>query len=93
MRVVALILFALFLSPSPAWVQTRKPASLNELVSYMGTDREQLLYAGAKAEGKLMWYTSLAGGSYKALVAAFEANIPGSKSTSTAPAAPTCLSG
>jgi iron(III) transport system substrate-binding protein len=79
MRVVALILFAFFLFPSPAWVQTRKPASLNELVSYMGADREQLLYAGAKAEGTLMWYTSLAGGSYKALVAAFEAKYPGVK--------------
>ena len=79
MRVVALILFALFVSPSPAWVQTRKPASLNELVSYMGADREQILYAGAKAEGKLMWYTSLAGGSYKALIAAFEAKYPGVK--------------
>jgi iron(III) transport system substrate-binding protein len=77
MKVVALILFALFVSPSPAWVQTRKPASLNELVSYMGADREQILYAGAKAEGKLMWYTSLAGGSYKALIAAFEAKYPG----------------
>ena len=30
MRVVALILFALFVTPSPAWVQTRKPATLNE---------------------------------------------------------------
>lgn len=77
MRVVALILFALLFSPSPAWVQTRKPASLNELVSYMGADREQVLYAGAKAEGKLMWYTSLAGGSYKALITAFEAKYPG----------------
>jgi hypothetical protein len=33
MRVLALILFALLLSPSPAWVQTRKPPSLNELTS------------------------------------------------------------
>ena len=79
MKVVALILFALFASPSPAWVQTRKPASLKELVSYMGADREQILYAGAKAEGKLMWYTSLAGGSYKALITAFEAKYPGVK--------------
>src|SRR5687767_15954335 len=77
MRVVALILFALFVFPSPAWLQTRKPASLAELVSYMGADREQLLYAGAKAEGKLMWYTSLAGGSYKALITGFEAKYPG----------------
>src|ERR687898_1951414 len=77
MTVVALILFALLLSPSPAWLQTRKPASLPELARYMGPDREQILYAGAKAEGKLMWYTSLAGGSYKELIAAFEAKYPG----------------
>jgi iron(III) transport system substrate-binding protein len=77
MRVVALILLALVFSPSQAWLQTRKPASLSELVSYVGADREQMLYAGAKAEGKLMWYTSLAGGSYKALIAAFEAKYPG----------------
>jgi iron(III) transport system substrate-binding protein len=76
MKVVTLILFALLISPSLAWVQTRKPASLNDLVSYMGADREQILYGGAKAEGKLMWYTSLAGGSYKALIAAFEAKYP-----------------
>ena len=79
MRLIALILFALFCFPSSAWAQTRKPANLNELVSYMGADREQVLYAGAKAEGRLMWYTSLAGGSYKALIAAFEAKYPGVK--------------
>ncbi|MBM4263329.1 MAG: extracellular solute-binding protein [Deltaproteobacteria bacterium] len=78
MRVVALVLFTLLLFPSPARAQTRKP-SLNELVSYMGADREQLLYAGAKAQGRLMWYTSLAGGSYKALITAFEAKYPGVK--------------
>ena len=77
MRLVALILLALVFSPSQAWVQTRKTANLSELVSYMGADREQMLYAGAKLEGKLMWYTSLAGGSYKALIAAFEAKYPG----------------
>jgi iron(III) transport system substrate-binding protein len=79
MRVIALILFALWFSPSLAWAQARKPASLAELASYTGADREQLLYAGAKAEGKLMWYTSLAGGSYKALMTAFEAKYPGVK--------------
>jgi hypothetical protein len=93
MRVVALILFALLLSSSLAWAQARKPASLSELVNYMGADREQMLFAGAKAEGKVMWYTSLAGGSYKALIAAFEAKYPGSESRSTAPGAPSCLSG
>jgi iron(III) transport system substrate-binding protein len=43
----------------------------------MGADREQVLYAGAKAEGKLMWYTSLAGGSYKELIKLFEIKYPG----------------
>jgi iron(III) transport system substrate-binding protein len=79
MKIVAFVIFALLISPSEAWLQARKPASLAELVNYMGADREQMLYAGAKAEGKLMWYTSLAGGSYKALAAAFEAKYPGVK--------------
>jgi ABC-type glycerol-3-phosphate transport system substrate-binding protein len=42
-------------------------------------DRERLPYAGAKAEGKVTWYTSLAGGSYKAMVKAFETKYPGVK--------------
>jgi hypothetical protein len=77
MRIVAFVVFSLLISPSQAWLQARKPASLAELVNYMGADREQMLYAGAKAEGKLMWYTSLAGGSYKAIMAGFEAKYPG----------------
>ena len=36
-----------------------------------------MLYAGAKTEGKVTWYTSLAGNSYKELAAAFEAKYPG----------------
>jgi iron(III) transport system substrate-binding protein len=79
MRVIAFVIFALLVSPSQAWLQARKPASIAELVNYMAADREQVLYAGAKAEGKLMWYTSLAGGSYKALANAFEAKYPGIK--------------
>ena len=77
MRIIALVVFVLLLSPSEAWLQARKPASLAELVNYMGADREQILYAGAKAEGKLMWYTSLAGGSYKELVKLFETKYTG----------------
>jgi hypothetical protein len=73
MSIGAFVLLVLLLSPLQPWSQARKPASLAELVSYVGADREQALYAGAKAEGKLMWYTSLAGGSYKALITAFEA--------------------
>jgi hypothetical protein len=33
-------------------------------VRYAGNDREQVLFAWAKAEGKVTWYTSLAGASY-----------------------------
>jgi iron(III) transport system substrate-binding protein len=73
--IVALLL--LLLSPSEAWVQNRKPMSVSELVTYNGADREQVLYAGAKTEGKLVWYTSLAGDSYKAIMKAFETKYPG----------------
>ena len=49
------------------------PSTLAELAVYNGPDREQLLVAGAKKEGKVVWYTALAGGSYKDLARAFEA--------------------
>ena len=62
MKIVGWIVVVLLLSPSDAWVQTKKPASIAELASYLGADREQLLYAGAKAEGKVVWYTSLSRG-------------------------------
>lgn len=77
MRLIPFVIFALLFSPSEAWLQVRKPTSLADLASYMGADREQVLYAGAKAEGKLMWYTSLAGGSYKELIKLFETKYPG----------------
>ena len=51
--------------------------TITELAAYTGKDREALLYAGAKSEGKLTWYTSLAGDSYKAIVRAFETKYPG----------------
>jgi hypothetical protein len=35
-----------------AWAQPRKPATLAEIVTYNGADREQVLYNGAKGEGK-----------------------------------------
>ena len=48
-----------------AWGQAKKPVSFAELAAYTGADREQRLLAGAKTEGKVVWYTSLAGSSYK----------------------------
>jgi iron(III) transport system substrate-binding protein len=79
MKIVGLIVFVLSLSASPTWAQAKKPASIAELASYLGADREQILYAGAKSEGKIVWYTSLAGGSYKAIADEFEKKYPGVK--------------
>ena len=59
------------------WAQGKKPDSLAELASYAGADREQRLLAGARAEGKVVWYTSLAGSSYKELAKGFETKYPG----------------
>ncbi len=58
-----------------AWAQGKM--STEQLAAYNKPDREKMLYAGAKAEGKVTWYTSLAGESYKKLAAAYEARYPG----------------
>ncbi len=79
MKLFASILaMALFLS-SPVGAQSAKPMPFPQLGAYNKPDREQVLYGGAKTEGKVTWYTSLAGGSYKELAAAFEAKYPGVK--------------
>jgi len=79
MRIPGFVLCLLFLLPSEAWVQARKPMTITEIATYSGADREYLLYSGAKSEGKLTWYTSLAGESYKGMVKAFETKYPGVK--------------
>jgi len=56
-----------------------KPDCAAELAAYTGADREQPLLAGARSEGKVVWYTSLAGASFKEPMKAFEANYPGVK--------------
>jgi iron(III) transport system substrate-binding protein len=62
-----------------AWAQGKKALSVAELAAYTGRDREQRLLEGAKAEGKVVWYTSLAGASYKELAKGFETKYPGIK--------------
>ena len=57
---------------APARAQTSKAPSLAALAASSGADREQRLVAGAKPEGKVVWYTSLAGTSYKDLAKGFE---------------------
>jgi iron(III) transport system substrate-binding protein len=69
----AVLAFAALWHPVVLLAQVAKPATFAELAVYNGADREQLLVAGAKKEGKVVWYTALAGGSYKDLARAFEA--------------------
>jgi iron(III) transport system substrate-binding protein len=64
---------------STASAQSGKPTSIAQLAAYDKPDREQILYSGAKTEGKITWYTSLAGGSYKELASTFESKYPGVK--------------
>jgi iron(III) transport system substrate-binding protein len=78
-EMLGLVLCVLFLLPSEGWLQSRKPVTIAELVTYSAADREQVLYNGAKSEGKVTWYTSLAGDSYKGMVKAFETKYPGVK--------------
>ena len=77
MKLFLAVLSSLLLATTAAWSQIRKPMTIAELVTYNGTDREQVLYAGAKVEGKVTWYTSLAGDSYKAMIKAFESKYTG----------------
>ena len=68
-----------FLSGTYAWSQTVKSPSPAELASYAGADRERLLLDGAKREGKVVWYTTLAAEQNKQIASAFEAKYPGVK--------------
>jgi iron(III) transport system substrate-binding protein len=79
MKSFGAILLVLLAFASQSLAQGRKPMTISELVTYNGKDREQVLYAGAKNEGKITWYTSLAGESYKGMVKAFESKYPGVK--------------
>lgn len=76
--VFSVLLFVLALVSSVS-AQTSKPLSIEQLAAYNKPDREKVLYDGAKSEGKITWYTSLAGESYKQLAAAFETKYPGVK--------------
>ena len=79
MKFVSIALFWTFLITAPAWAQTRKPSSPADLASYTGADRERLLAQGAKREGKLVWYTTLAVVQNKQIASTFEAKYPGVK--------------
>ena len=75
---IATLLFV-FLISAPSWSQSGKPSSAAELASYTATDRERLLVDGAKREGKVVWYTTLAAEQNKQIAGAFETKYPGVK--------------
>jgi iron(III) transport system substrate-binding protein len=79
MKVLSSTVFLLLLISAPAWCQTNKPSSATDLASYTGADRERLLIDGAKREGKVVWYTTLAAEQNKQLAGAFEAKYSGVK--------------
>jgi ABC-type Fe3+ transport system substrate-binding protein len=68
----SLIVIVALANPITSWSQATKPTSIADLALYSGSDREQMLAAGAKKEGKIVWYTALAGNSYRDLAKAFE---------------------
>ena len=86
MRIVLLSLVFSFALIASSAAQTR---SLADLANYRGADREEMLKAGAKKEGKLVWYTSLT--AHRDIANVFEAKYPGIK-VETYRAGPTDLS-
>ena len=70
---IALLVFGC----TSVWGQTAKPISAGELASYTGADRERVLFEGAKREGKVVWYTTLAADQNKQIAALFEKKYSG----------------
>ncbi|MBM2805369.1 MAG: Extracellular solute-binding protein [Deltaproteobacteria bacterium] len=63
-----------FATLNSAVAQTK---SIADLANYRGTDREEMLKAGAKKESKMVWYTSLT--AHRDIANVFEAKYPGIK--------------
>jgi iron(III) transport system substrate-binding protein len=77
MNIAAATLFLVLFIAESAWSQTAKPVAPADLASYTGADRERLLHEGAKREGKLVWYTTLAAEQNKQIANAFEKKYAG----------------
>ena len=74
MYILSVVMLWSLLLVSSAVAQTR---SIADLANYRGADREEVLKAGAKKEGKLVWYTSLT--AHRDIANVFEAKYPGIK--------------
>jgi iron(III) transport system substrate-binding protein len=77
MDIAAAALFLFLFASQSAWSQTAKPVAPADLASFTGADRERLLHEGAKREGKLVWYTTLAAEQNKQIANAFEKKYAG----------------
>jgi iron(III) transport system substrate-binding protein len=75
MKLLHVTIVMLLALVNPGWGQTKRPKTQDELAVYSGPDRQQILSEGAKAEGKIIWYTSLSG-NYKEIVEAFKKKYP-----------------
>ena len=75
MKTLSLAVGIVLMTSWLAWGQGSKPKTLEELAVYTGPDRQRILLEGAKAEGKVVWYTSLSG-NYKEIVEAFKKKYP-----------------
>ncbi len=75
MKALYLIVALLFLTVSAAWGQSD---ALKKLANYGGPadNYEKMLHEGAKKEGKVVWYTSLGGKSWKTIRAGFAKKYP-----------------
>ena len=77
MNIFCLVSLIFALAAAPAWSQSAKPTAPADLAAYTGADREKILFDGAKREGKVVWYTTLAAEQNKQLANAFETKYPG----------------
>jgi len=73
MKVINLTVAVLFVALSATGSLGK---TIQELAQYKGADYEQMLLEGAKKEGKVVWYTSLSGKSYKTIKAKFSEKYP-----------------
>ncbi len=76
--VAAILVMAAACAPAPAAQPSGsvKQLSVAELAAYQGADRQKLLEEGARKEGTVTWYTSLAGDIVDRHAEAFKAKYP-----------------
>jgi iron(III) transport system substrate-binding protein len=73
----ALLVATLALACGPSAAAPAAPGSAPaQLAAYQGSDRQQVLEAGARQEGQLTWYTSLTGPIIDRLLAGFKQQYP-----------------